>query len=167
VDTTPVPDGWIGLAEAAELLGISAEAVRQRVRRGTLRTRKESDGTVHVILPPEVADRTRTDDRTDGDGTTDQPLMAAHLDSLQREIEFLKAELLRREEAHREESRRKDHLLAAALERIPQIGAPQDAREAPQTASDGPGSGDDSQAPGEPQNGAQHGSWWRRFFGFE
>jgi magnesium-transporting ATPase (P-type) len=38
------------LAEAAQLLGISKSAVRQRVRRGTLRSDKGEDGRVYVYL---------------------------------------------------------------------------------------------------------------------
>ena len=38
--TTHVPDGWLGLAEAAELLGISLDAMRRRVRRGEYQRRQ-------------------------------------------------------------------------------------------------------------------------------
>jgi hypothetical protein len=37
------------VAEAADALGISAEAVRMRVRRGTLRS-EHVEGTVYVLL---------------------------------------------------------------------------------------------------------------------
>ncbi len=89
-----------------------------------------------------------------------------------RQIEFLREELAarnvelrHREEEYREESRRKDHLLAATLERIPAIEeASPEAREAPETGSDlKPGvwypQGDDA--------GAEvyvSPPWWRRLF---
>jgi hypothetical protein len=34
VDDSPTPNGWLGLGEAAEQLGISLDAMRRRVRRG-------------------------------------------------------------------------------------------------------------------------------------
>jgi DNA-directed RNA polymerase specialized sigma24 family protein len=38
------------LRQAATLLGISKDAVRQRIRRGTLRSGKGEDGRVYVYL---------------------------------------------------------------------------------------------------------------------
>jgi hypothetical protein len=54
-------------------------------------------------------------------------------------------------------------LLAGALERIPEIEAPPEPRDARETASeDEPGTGTPADDTGEPRR-----SWWRRFFGFE
>ena len=158
--------------EAAGAMGISAEAVRQRIKRGTLETKKDPNGTVRVLLD---ADRTRNDARTDGDRTTDrtadQALITAHLDHLEQEVAFLRAELQRREQDHREESRRKDHLLAAALERVPQLEAPAspESREAPQTAAEEPEGMDNptTTIPAPQEEAAERRSWWRRWFGFE
>src|SRR5947209_3907823 len=102
------------VAHAAEVLGISAEAVRQRVRRGTLPTEKDADGSVFVLIN---AERTRTDTDGTADGTTDKALIAAHLDHALDEIKFLREELLTRNE----ELRRKDHIIAALTERIPEL----------------------------------------------
>ena len=153
--------------EAAGAMGISAEAVRQRIKRGTLETKKDPNGTVRVLLD---ADRTRNDARTDGDRTTDrtadQALITAHLDHLEQEVAFLRAELQRREQDHREESRRKDHLLAAALERVPQLEAPAspEPREAPQTAAEEAEGTDTPSTSGAPQEGSERRPWWRRIF---
>jgi hypothetical protein len=38
------------LKQAAEVLGVSKDAVRQRVRRGTIRSEKREDGRVYVYL---------------------------------------------------------------------------------------------------------------------
>jgi len=55
------------VAEAAELLGIRAEPVRARIRRGTLPVEREG-GTVYVLLEPAAAERTDADQpRTTGD----------------------------------------------------------------------------------------------------
>src|SRR5918911_4501518 len=93
------------VAQAAEALGISAEAVRQRVRRGTLPTEKSEDGSVFVRID---AVRTRTDTDGTSDGTADEALLAAHLDHALDEIQFLREELHTRNE----ELRRKDTIIA-------------------------------------------------------
>ncbi len=48
------------VAEAAEVLGISAEAVRGRIRRGTLPVEREG-GAVYVLLDHRAANRTTAD----------------------------------------------------------------------------------------------------------
>jgi excisionase family DNA binding protein len=40
------------LSEAATLLGVSKDAVRMRVKRGTLRSEKGADGRVYVWVTP-------------------------------------------------------------------------------------------------------------------
>jgi hypothetical protein len=120
------------VALAAQALGISAEAVRQRVRRGTLPTEKSEDGTVFVLVDTE---RTRTDADGTGDGTTDTAFIEAHLNHALDEVRFLRKELATRNE----ELRRKDHIIAALTERIPELEAPPEPRESPETASEEPG----------------------------
>ena len=122
--------------QAAEALGISTDAVRKRARRGTLDAEKTEDGSLFVWLD------NGTPNGTPNGSTHTQ----AHLDSLQEQIEFLRREL-----------ERKDHLLAAALERIPAIEAP---RAEPEGSEPLP-------TTEEAQEGAQPRSWWRRWFGFE
>ena len=67
--------------------------------------------------------------------------------------------------SHRdEELRRKDHIIAALTERIPELEPareePREARESPRTVSEEPDK--DTTAPDEEQP-----SWWKRFFGFQ
>src|SRR5215212_10274130 len=52
--TTEPPTQRVTVAEAARLLGTSAEAVRMRVKRGSLRSTKIKN-TVYVLLSPEQA----------------------------------------------------------------------------------------------------------------
>ena len=61
-----------------------------------------------------------------------------------------------------EENRRKDHLLAAALERIPAIEAPSEERGSPETDAAGR---PDTSAPTQQQTPAEVRPWWRRMFG--
>jgi hypothetical protein len=151
--------------EAARILGISPEAVRARIQRGTLPKEKGSDGTVYVQLNDDQM-------RSYGDGTEDatsSPLsdQTQLVDSLEEQISFLRAELVTRNE----ELRRKDHIIAALTERIPELPAPaassQEATGAPETAAEeaysthAPPEGQDQQKPTERP------SWWQRFFGLE
>ncbi|MDP9454629.1 MAG: helix-turn-helix domain-containing protein [Actinomycetota bacterium] len=126
--------------QAAEILGISAEAVRARMNRGTLPKEKDEDGTVYVRL-----DGART--HTNGDHTADHTApdsLAFQL--MQDQIAFLRAEL-----------ERKDHLLARALERIPAIEPPSDERGPSVRVAD-------DVAEDQPRGEAERRSWWRRFF---
>jgi len=147
--------------QAAEVLGITPEAVRSRIQRGTLAKEKGDDGTVYVRLNDDQL-RTNTDEHTDqssfiGDETVDQSQLVERMSS---EIGHLREMLALRDE----EIRRRDHLLAAALERIPAIeppDTPSEPREAPVTTSEEPHS---THAPSEQQEHSQRRSWLHRFF---
>jgi hypothetical protein len=152
----PQANQRLTVAQAAVSLGITEGAVRSRIKRGTLPTVKES-GTVYVVLvngTSEANQSTNTDEPSGG--PSDQ---SGLVESLQDQISYLRDQL----EAEREAGRRKDHLLAAALERIPAIESPE-TRDSPETAPEGEGRGD---APLEQQEPVEQRSWWRRFFGIE
>ena len=116
-----MPDG-LDMDAAAAQLGISREAVRKRLERGTLKGRRVNgewvidltDGSDDADGHSDNADGhsdTRTDDgRTQTDG--DQ-LVA----TLRDEVEFLRREL----EARTEEIRRRDHIIAGLVQRIPEL----------------------------------------------
>jgi len=145
-DRTPYERRRVTVAEAAEVLGISAEAVRMRLRRGTLDSERH-EGTIYVLLD---TDQTRhvTDTSTD---RTD--LLIAEMQERIRSLE----------EANRENRR----LLAAALERIPAIEAPQSDESAPETASESSERVEPSPASTEPSEALRRRKtpWWRRVFG--
>ena len=135
------------VAETAEILGISAEAVRGRIRRGTLPVERDG-GTVYVLL--EGDDHART--------TADQPRTT--VDQPGDRTDLLIAELQDRVRSLEEANRENRRLLAAALERIPpQLEAPPEPAESPETATE---------EEAEPHPGGQEGAqrpWWRRWFG--
>ncbi len=136
------------MAEAAELLGISAEAVRGRIRRGTLPVEREG-GTVYVLLDPTIESRPTADQpRTTGDRPNDRTdLLIAELQDRVRSLE----------DANRENRR----IIAALTSRIPAIEAPETIEEASEGAEPHPSTE-------EAREGAQHPperSWWRRVFG--
>jgi excisionase family DNA binding protein len=141
-------DRRLTVNQAADQLGVSTEAIRGRIRRGTIRHERVG-GRVYVVL----------DERPAAEHTTDQT--TDHTEEL---IATLREQLDLERQAHAEARR----LLAAALERIPAIEAPQEpGQESPETA-DSPGPRerpftDEERA----QEAAQPRSWWRRMFGGE
>ena len=120
------------VAEASEILGITVEAVRGRIKRGTL-DHERTDKGVFVLL-----DTDQSDDRPrpDIDQTTDrlQSNSAALISAKDETIATLRDQLEAERQAHAEARR----LLAAALERIPAVEAPQEASEAAERVEEEP-----------------------------
>ncbi len=148
------------MAEAAEILGVTVEAVRGRIKRGTLEHERDS-GTVYVYIP---ADQAPTGHQPDVDQTTDQTPADLLADELRDRIRYLERQV----EEEREARRRADTLLAQLMQRIPELEAPSEARESPAPSGPGPtppeGSGEAQGAAERPEEPRR--SWWREFFGF-
>ena len=135
--------------EAAEVMEISAEAVRQRIKRGTLPIEKDPSGSVFVLVDETlVGDRTTDSTRPVGDSTPDN---TALVESLQGQIEYLKETVARRDE----ESAELRRIIAGLVQRVPELESASEPREAPETA------------PEEPSKGTTSPSWWRRFLGLD
>jgi hypothetical protein len=167
--TDPTTDPiTVTVADAAKLLGLSTEAVRMRVKRGTLASTRVA-GTVYVLLSqpnagPNAQPNGRPNAQPNG-GPNDRPNdQTALVRSLEDQVAYLRRQLATRDE----ELRRKDHLLAAALERIPELLPSPDAepREAHQTVAEEPDIEEHRPATDGAQEGSERRSWWRQFFGF-
>jgi hypothetical protein len=140
-DRTGPPNRRLTVVEAADQLGISEGAVRNRIKRGTLQAEREA-GRVYVLLA--------------GTASRDRPPDESEL------VAVLREQLAAERQAHAESRR----LLMAALERIPpQLETPSEARESPQTAEEQPERAEPRPATGEAQEGVQRRPWWRRVFG--
>ena len=159
------------VAQAADMLGITTGAVRNRLSRETLRSTKEK-GTVYVLLPADMsrdaerdAERDTGRDTADTPGDTPRPDQDAQAaDDLREQVRYLREQLRREQDAHAEARR----IIAGLVQRIPELEAPREAeaRETPETATaetEGTSS-PRSDAPG-PQTGAQRRPWWRRVLG--
>ncbi len=199
--TANQPDAAVRMTvqEAATALGVTVEAVRGRMHRGKYKREKTEDGRVFVLLLPDQLANVSTNDRERFDQRShershersangldpapdrdDRPLVQELVEELaeelRQEVQFLRAELVtrneelrRREEEHREESRRKDHIIMSLTQRIPELEAAPEPRESPGSeASPGP-SENPTPAGGEAQEateGAETGDtrpWWRRW----
>ena len=129
------------MVEASEVLGVTVEAVRGRIKRGTLRHERDS-GTVYVLLD---VDQSQTGHQPDDDQTTDQ---ARSDDDIVGELRDRIRYLERQVEAERESRRRADTILAqlsaANAEQartIRALEAPQEAPEEAETVEEAPEEG--------------------------
>jgi hypothetical protein len=170
--------------EATEALGLTVDAVRGRIKRGSLDHHKDPDGTVYVWLD---ADEARLSDDQPDDQPNDQPRLSEDRDDrgdllvadLREQVAFLRdlvrasRDELRRERLAREEERRRhDTVIMQITQRIPELPpSPPPApapREAPQTGAEEPeGVVNTPSTSTAPQEGSEPRSWWRRWFGFE
>ncbi len=155
----------VPVEEAAKLLGITANAVRKRIERGTLRSEREGD-TRYVLLD---ANMPRYDAGMPDGMPSVQILMVERLES---EIAFLRdllrsrdEELRREREAREEAERRRDTIILRMTERIPELEGPLGPQEVPKADVEGAGGEKDGASKGEAQTGSEHRGWLRRFFG--
>jgi IS30 family transposase len=149
-------DRALTVAEAASALGITQDAVRKRIRRGTIQGDRDASGRVYVYVPA-----SETVHKTDQD--TDQPQSAsdALISAKDETIATLREQLEAERQAHAEARR----IIAGLVERMPPaIEAPSEPRESPQTV-------EEEQERAEPQSDApstQEGvrrPWWQTWFG--
>jgi hypothetical protein len=141
------------LKEAASALGISKDAVRQRIRRGTLRSDKGEDGRVYVYLDAYADD-------VHADALRERGRDHDLVDELRDRVRYLERQV----EEERDARRRADTLLARLMDRVPELESTSEARQSPETVEETPERAEPRpDAPG-PQEGTQR-PWWRRMFG--
>jgi len=151
-DSIPPGQTTATIPEAARILGISEEAVRGRIKRGTLKSVKV-EGRTHALL---YADRTRQDADRTGAQATRESESSALTSALQERIDSLERQLEAERQAHAESRR----IIAGLVERVPQLEAPSEPRESPETATEE----EAEPRPAGGREGAQR-PWWRRVFG--
>ncbi len=152
----------VTMADAAEALGISKEAVRKRVQRRTLRSDVGEDGRRYVYLDagPDAGRGSSPDNVTPTDPRDDL-------------IATLREQLEAERNAHAETRR----IAYALAQRVPELEAAQEPREAaqepreaaqeprepPQTSAEDPGGAEPRPPAERAQEGAER-SWLYRFF---
>ncbi len=147
------------VAEAAELLEITKEAVRKRISRDSLRSDKDPDGTVRVYVPVSpTAPGTAS-------GSFDRDELVAEL---RARIEDLRTD----RDAWRDQARRSDYMASTAMDRTRELesrlreieapaGEATEARESPESPSPTRTPTDTSST----QETQASPPWWRRVFG--
>ncbi len=153
--TDPTTDRRVTVAQAAVLLGLSEDAIRSRLKRGTLSKEKDADGTVFVVLdggrPTTNGDRPMTDQTTDQSALA---LMQAHLDSLGEQLTYSRYQLDQEREANRENRR----IIAGLVQRVPELGPAHEPRDVPETVAEGPDSEEQRPQPQTALRRAQSGA---------
>ena len=121
---------WLDVNSAAEELGVSTDAVRKRISRGTLRSDRK-DGTVRVWL----------DDGGTEAGREAQVDGGALVEVLKEQAEYLREQLAEEREARR----RADTIIAQLTQanavlaaRVPELEAPSETRDEPETIEEEP-----------------------------
>lgn len=147
---------WVTVADAARRLGLSAEAVRMRIKRGTLASEKV-DGTVYVFLDADPTRSNADPQRSITDRPTNQPTeQTALVDILHEQVAYLREQLDQEREANRENRR----IIAGLVQRVPELEPASEPRESPETAAEATTEGG-----GEASGQEQRRSWLYRFFG--
>ena len=136
----------VTVREAAERLGVTPDAIRQRIKRGTIEHDKGEDGLTYVYLTPS---EDVTDTSPDSSGTE---VTEALLRVYKEQVEFLRREL-----------ERKDAILMTMAQRIPELEAASEPRESPEPRSRE--SSPTEQPAGGSEESKERRSWWGRLFG--
>ena len=177
------PASGLTVAEAAARLGVTPDAVRRRLHRGTLAGEKTEDREWRVWLPEPVPETAPGDARPDAARTSPEPASMPPgpdttpptrspadqelIDVLQSEVQDLRARL----DAESEARRRADHLVANLMARLPEVVSSGTATDAPVTHESGTRSGDTLAAASEPYQPVSDTlalswrRWWRRIRG--
>src|SRR5215217_2597775 len=131
------------VAEAADALRITRDAVYKRVERNKIRHERDADGQLYVYVEQSETSQRQNVQSESGALTS---ALEARIESLERQLE-----------AERGSSAELRRLLAAALERIPpQLEAAERPPEAPETATE-------EEAEPHPAT-EERVPWWRRVF---
>ena len=167
----------VTVAEAAEILGLTVEAVRGRIKRGKLEHAKE-DATVYVLLDTDQSTTRQTGQQPVDDHPSDRSAAQAELiEALREQVAYMREQLAEEREARR----RADTILAqlsqanaeqARTIRALEAPATPEPRDAPETAADEPEGYEPRPDAGGVENPfaeepRPERSWWRRWFGFE
>ena len=137
------------VAQAATRLGVTQDAIRKRISRNTIDYDQDPDGRIYVYV-----DSSEIVQDDSSDASMERLVQAQHDD-----IDFLRREL----ETRTEEIRRRDSIIAALAQRLPEIEAPSEAR---LTLEDTTEKNEAGVAPpagrrGEDREGSQK-PWWRK-----
>src|SRR5215217_4180256 len=135
----------LSVSEAAARLGVTPDAVRQRIRRDTIEWERTEEGRYYVYLSP--------------DDTKPDTVQDALVDRLKDENEWLRREV-----------ERKDTIIMSLTQRIPELepSVASEPRESPVSASEEPYNTHAPPVPDTQVSVAQNKrSWWRAFFGLE
>lgn len=139
---------WVTLQQGASELGISTDAARMRIKRGTLPSYKDANGRVYARLDTEQTESEHSERR--------QAEGSELVKQLRSEVEYLRGEVEAEREARRradEARQRADTIIMELLQQAPHLEAPAQPTQRPTEGEESP-SGGEGRRP-----------WWKRMFG--
>jgi transposase-like protein len=151
----------LSVAEAARRLGVSPEAVRKRIKRGTVEHDQDSEGLTYVYVEVDNPVGNPSPD------TVVNPHLERLLQNQEREIEYLRGQLGAERAAHGETRR----IVAGLVQRIPELEAPPQSAPEAQTVAESASGGESGEEAWETRTGPQSMDarervpWWRKLFG--
>ncbi len=181
-DTSTRSGSEASVYEAADILGVTVDAIRKRIQRGTIPHRRDEHGRVWVALD---ADSRLLDPTGDVSGSavleqgkhrTSVLLQAKDetIAELRDQVDYLRDIIETRDrelEARTEELRRRDIIISSITQRLPELPPPAATQETPEVPEKATGTPEaieeeDNQASGvqEDRGPSRRRSWLARFF---
>ncbi len=161
----------MSVADAADRLGVTSDAIRMRLKRGAL-TGEKRGGRLFVRLPDPTSnpttDQTETQRPPNGDLLAVIASKDAALDHAEREIDWLRDQLSERSRELATERERADVLSRIALDRIESLtaGNVSDSSQAHENGLSGAiAKGLDDASLSTPATPSKRAGWWSRIFG--
>jgi hypothetical protein len=149
------------VAQAAEALGVTVDAIRSRIKRRTIEHVRQ-DGRVYVILGGDQGETST--DQGDDQGADH----STKIDPDPRDRDELVEELRDRVRALEEANRENRRIIAALTSRIPEIEPTRENPSDPRGSSESDEGAPYGTSPQEADESLhRRSSWWRRFFGIE
>jgi uncharacterized protein (DUF3084 family) len=134
--TTLTKTNRLTIQQAARRLGVKEDAIRKRVKRGSLEHDKDPDGRVYVYL-----DATYDDAKQRQDVAYPVASQEVLVEALSDQVEYLRRVIETRDrelEARTEEIRRRDIIISSLAQRIPELPAAPSANETAPTDRSNP-----------------------------
>ncbi len=159
---------WLSVAEAAEALGVTRDAIHKRIRRGSMEHEKGEDGRFYVYVETSTPGLDKSVDKSKDESKVE--VLERLIEGQQERIEFLERELERRGD----ETTRLHQIVGGLTQanarlaaRVPELEDPASPETRGSPESSGPAH-DSAPAPGGAQAAPQEPerrSWLRRVFG--
>ena len=162
----------LSVAEAAEALGVTRDAIHKRIRRGSVEHEKGEDGRFYVYVDASTPGLDESVDKSKDESKVE--VLERLIEGQQDRIEFLERELERRGD----ETTRLHQIVGGLTQanarlaaRVPELEAPAspEARGSPEgpgpTETPPPAPGDAQAAARRPEKGGERLPWWRRVLG--
>ena len=162
----------LSVAEAAEALGVTRDAIHKRIKRRSVEYEKGEDGRFYVYVDTSTPGLDESVDKSKDESKVE--VLERLIEGQQEHIEFLERELERRGD----ETTRLHQIVGGLTQanarlaaRVPELEAPAspEARESPEsrapTQDPTPAPGGNQAATEVPRAAEERRPWWRRVFG--